>query len=253
MILSSSCFRVFVAKGATSRPPVQMTTPDAALLSLLHLCDSLFPIGSFAYSDGLESAAANGLVTGTADLWEWLEILLEEGFGRSDGPSIVLAWAAVGAADGDAIVAIDEELTALRASSTARLANRSMGLRLLKTWHGLYPDVRLERLLALVHARRLGPTLPVAFAAVGYCGGIAQRDALAGYAYARLAATISAAMRLVAIGQTDAHRLLSLALARVPSTIDGVLARQARPESFAPALDIAQMSQQYLHARLFRS
>ena len=44
------------------------------LLSLLHLCDSLFPIGSFAYSDGLESAAASGLVTGTADLAEWLEI-----------------------------------------------------------------------------------------------------------------------------------------------------------------------------------
>ena len=230
-----------------------MTRPQDALLSLLHLCDSLFPIGSFAYSDGLESAAASGLVTGMADLREWLEIGLEEGFGRSDGPSIVLAWSAVETTDWEAVVAIDDELTALRPSSTARMANRSMGLRLLKTWHGLHPDVRLEHLLALVHARRLGPALPVAFAAAAYCGGIALRDALAGYAYARLAATVSAAMRLVAIGQTDAHRLLSLALAQVPSAIDGVLARRARPESFTPALDITQMSQQYLHARLFRS
>jgi urease accessory protein len=220
---------------------------------LLHLCDSLFPIGSFAYSDGLESAAASGHVTGTADLREWLEMCLEEGFGRLDGPAIVLAWPAVETADWNAVVGIDDELTALRASSTARLANRSMGLRLLKTWQGLHADVRLEHMLALVHAGRLGPTLPVAFAAVGSCGGIARRDALAGYAYARLAATVSAAMRLVAIGQTEAHRLLSLALARVPASIDSVLARQAPPESFAPALDIAQMSQQYLHARLFRS
>ncbi len=128
-----------------------------------------------------------------------------------------------------------------------------MGLRLLKTWQGLHPDVRLEQMLGFVAGRRLGPTLPVAFAAVGCCGGIAQRDLLAGYAYGRLAATISAAMRLIPIGQTDAHQLLSLALARVPSSIDVVLARQARPESFTPALDIAQMSQQYLHARLFRS
>ena len=60
-------------------------------------------------------------------------------------------------------------------------------------------------------------------------------------------------MRLVAIGQTDAHRLLSRALARVPAIVDDVLARQARPESFAPALDIAQMTQQYVHSRLFRS
>ena len=230
-----------------------MTRRDDALLSLLHLCDSLFPIGSFAYSDGLESAAASGLVTGAAGLGEWLEIGLDEGFGRSDGPAIVRAWTAVDAADWDAVVAIDEEVTALRASATARLANRSMGLRLLKTWPGFHPDVRLEQLLALVPVRRLGPTLPVAFAAVGYCGGIPQRDLLAGYAYARLAATISAAMRLIPIGQTEAHRLLGLSLARVPSSIDALLARQARPESFAPALDIAQISQQYLHARLFRS
>lgn len=230
-----------------------MTRPDSALLTLLHLCDSLFPIGSFAYSDGLESAAASGLVTGADDLREWLEIGLEEGFGRTDGPSIVLAWSAVESLDWQAVVAIDEELTALRASSTARMANRSMGLRLLKTWQRLHPDVRLEQMLALVHTTRLGPALPIAFAAAGCCGGIARRDALAGYAYARLAATVSAAMRLVAIGQTDAHGLLSLALARIPAVIDGVLARHARPESFAPALDIAQMSQQYLHARLFRS
>ena len=230
-----------------------MTRRPDALLSLLHLCDSLFPIGSFAYSDGLESAAASGLVTGVADLGEWLEICRDEGFGRSDGPAIVIAWSAVETADWDAVVAIDEEITALRASSTARMANRSMGLRLLKTWQGLHPDVRLEQMLALARAGRLGPTLPVAFAAVGYCGGIAQRDALAGYAYTRLAATVSAAMRLVAIGQTDAHQLLSRALARVPSTIDDVLARHARPESFTPALDIAQMTQQYVHSRLFRS
>ena len=231
----------------------QLTRPDNALLSLLHLCDSLFPIGSFAYSDGLESAAASGLVTGTADLGEWLEICLDEGFSRLDAPSIVLAWPAVETTDWDALVVIDEELTALRPSSTARMANRSMGLRLLKTWQGLHPDARLEQMLALARAGRLGPTLPIAFAAAGLCGGIGRRETLAGFAYTRLAATVSAAMRLVAIGQTDAHRLLSLALARVPSSIDDVLARRARPESFAPALDIAQMSHQYLHARLFRS
>ena len=230
-----------------------MTKPDHALLSLLHLCDSLFPIGSFAYSDGLESAAAAGLVTGPADLAGWVEISLDEGFGRLDGPGIVSVWPAVEAADWDAVAALDEELTALRPSSTARLANRSMGLRLLKTWQGLHPDVRLDRMLGLVAVRRLGPALPVAFAAAGCCGGIARRDLLAGYAYARLAATISAAMRLIAIGQTDAHQLLNSALARVPSAIDAVLARQAPPESFTPALDVAQMNQQYLHARLFRS
>jgi len=230
-----------------------MTTPPDALLSLLHLCDSLFPIGAFAYSDGLESAAVSGLVTGIADLHEWLESCRDEGFGRSDGPAIAIVWPAVEARDWGAVVAADEEITALRASFTTRVATRSMGLRLLKTWHGLHPDARLEQLLGLARTGRLGPALPVAFSAAGLCAGLALRDVLGAYAYTRLASTVSAAMRLVAIGQTDAHQLLSRALEFVPSTVDEVLARQARPESFTPAFDIAQMTQQYVHSRLFRS
>jgi len=230
-----------------------MTRPSDALLRLLHLCDSLFPIGSFAYSDGLESAAAAGLVTGKTGLGEWLEMCRDEGFGRTDGPAIAIVWSALERADWDAVVTIDEEVTALRASSTTRTANRSMGRRLLKTWQGLHPDVRLERMQALARADRLGPTLPVAFAAVSLCGGMVLRDALTGYAYTRLAATISAAMRLVAIGQTEAHQMLSRTVAHVPAAIDALLARNERPESFTPALDIAQMTQQYVHARLFRS
>ncbi len=38
------------------------------LLALLHLCDSLFPIGAFAYSDGLESAVNARAVCGSDDL-----------------------------------------------------------------------------------------------------------------------------------------------------------------------------------------
>jgi len=39
----------------------------------------------------------------------------------------------------------------------------------------------------------------------------------------------------------------------VPAVVDGIIERDGRLESFAPALDIAAMTQQYLHSRLFRS
>ena len=223
------------------------------LLALLHLCDSLFPIGAFAYSDGLESATNAGLVRTVGDVRDWLDVCLHEAFGRCDGPGLLSAWSAVHDGDWESLVGIDEELTALRPSSTTRVANRSMGLRLLETWHTLHPDARLAHALALVRGHALGPTLPVAFAAVSVCAGIARRDALSGFAYTRLAATVSAAMRLMPLGQTDAHHLLSRALERVPPAIDEVIARAARPESFTPAMDVSQMTQQYVHSRLFRS
>jgi urease accessory protein len=226
---------------------------SAPLLALLHLCDSLFPLGGFAHSDGLESAASARLVRSADDLQCWLDVCLEEAIGRCDGPAVVIAWSAFHEQRWDSLIALDEELTAMRPSSTTRMASRSMGLRLLNTWHTLHPDRRLQHALALVSMRTLGPTLPVAFAGACASAGIEQRHAVEGFAYTRLAATISSAMRLIAIGQNEAHLLLSRVLARVPATVDAMMVRNAEPESFMPAIDIAQMTHQYVHSRLFRS
>ena len=141
----------------------------------------------------------------------------------------------------------------LRASSAGRRASRAMGLRLATTWQTLYPDRALADMLAFVRAHGAGPTLPVAFAAVCSVSGVGQRTSVEAYCYTRLAATVSAAMRLMAIGQGEAHRLLAEALLRVPAVVDGVQTRRALPESCAPALDLAGMTQQYVHSRLFRS
>jgi urease accessory protein len=233
-----------------------VTRPADVLVSLLHLCDSLFPIVSFGYSDGLESAAAMGALTGAAGLRDWLAVCRDDGFGRCDGPAIVLVREALSRGAWDAIAGVDADVTALRPSSTVRAATRSMGLRLLKTWQAIHPDSpdgQIEQLLAMAQRRTLGPTLPVAFAAVTHAIDAPLDDALAAYAYTRLASAVSAAMRVMAIGQTEAHQLLSRTLAGVPATIDELIARGAPPESFAPAADVAQMTQQYLYARLFRS
>src|SRR5204862_8287135 len=102
-------------------------------------------------------------------------------------------------------------------------------------------------------AGALAPAFPVAFAAVCISSGVDRSQTVQALAYTRLAATVSAAMRLAPIGQRDAHALLARALDRVPRIVDGIAARAAAPESFTPGMDIAAMSQQYLHSRLFRS
>jgi urease accessory protein len=256
-------------------------------LELLHLCDSLFPVGAFAHSDGLETAASEqvrltpdsayeeqvrlkpdgtdetdradppNVVSGfsrtrvTADLGQWIDVVLDENIGRLDGPAVWRAWMMFHDRDWDPLVELDHEMTALRPAASARRSSRAMGLRLLTTWQALYPDPRLEHALMLAGRGILGPALPIAFA--GACGSVDRRDAVEAFAYTRLAATISAAMRLMPIGQTDAHALLARTLARVPAVVDAIAVRDAEPESFTPAMDIAAMSQQYLHSRLFRS
>jgi len=225
------------------------------LLALLHLCDSLFPVGAFGHSDGLEAAVR--IVAGTTDavafLGEWMDVALTETIGRSDGPAVWCAWHAFNDADWAEMAALDEVLTALRPALAARRSSRAIGRRLVTTWSVLYPDARFERLLEHAGAGPPGPTLPVAFAAACASVEIGRHESVAAFAYTRLAATVSAAMRLLPIGQTDAHRLLARTLTRVPAVVDLIARRDAAPESFAPMLDLACMSQQYLHSRLFRS
>jgi len=244
-------------------------------LALLHLCDSLFPIGAFSYSDGLEAAAAR-LPTprlarfgtgpersegGKADttggalqlLAHWTEAILADTIGLLEGPVVWSAWRAFRDENWDGLAALDEEVTALRPASATRRSSRAMGLRLLATWSTLYPDPRLARTLTVVRDGGHGPTLPVAFASACASSGIERRRSVEAFAYTRLAATISCAMRLMPVGQTDAHHVLARSLEGVPAVIDDIERRAARPSSFAPALDVAGMEQQYLHSRLFRS
>jgi len=222
------------------------------LLALLHLSDSLFPIGGFGYSDGLEAATAARFVETPADLQAWLDVCLDEAIGRLDGPAVLGAWSAFHRRDWDTLGDLDQELTAMRPSSATRRSSQAMGLRLATTWSALYPDRRLDHLLDLARRQWLGPTLPIVFGCACAAAGVGMRDAGAAFAYTRLASTTSAALRLMRIGQTDAHARLAETLQRVPIVVDAMTTR-TRSESFTPAMDVSAMTQQYLHSRLFRS
>jgi urease accessory protein len=219
-------------------------------LALLQLCDSLFPIGGFAHSDGLEAAVTEGRVTSGLELRTWIDAVLSESLRRVDGPAVLLAWRAMTDGRREDLRSLDEEMHALRPSSTARAASRAMGGRLLVTWREIHP----EQMLQIEQGARL--TLPVAFGVVCAASQVESRQAVEAFIYTRLSATVSSAMRLMPIGQIEAHALLARTLARVPGVradIESGVVRGERPGAFAPAFDLATMGQQYVGSRLFLS
>jgi len=219
-------------------------------LALLHVCDSLFPIGGFAHSDGLEAAVAAGCVTSGIELRTWIEAALNESLRRIDGPAVLLAWRAMTENRADDLRWLDEEMHAIRPSSTGRAASRAMGARLLATWREIHP----EQCLGVERGARL--TLPVAFGVVCAISSVGSADAIEAFIYTRLSATVSSAMRLLPIGQTEAHALLARTLADVPRVRAGIelsIGRGERLGAFTPAFDLATMRQQYVGSRLFLS
>ena len=220
-----------------------------ARLALLHMCDNLFPLGSFAHSDGLETVVSSGLVVSGTDLRSWLETTLAVTLTDAEGPAVRDAHAAARANDVAALAVIDAEMDALRGSASGRSASRAMGTRLLGTWQHIRPS---ELVRSAIDARSRY-TFPVAFGVVSAASGAPVEDALESYCYARLAATLSAAMRLMSIGQHEAHALLAAVLGAVPARVSRIVSSHEPSRSFAPAMEIASMSHQYVHSRLFRS
>ena len=226
---------------------------DSRLLRLHHLCDSLFPTGAYAHSDGLESAAASGRLETAEHLGAWLEAALRESIGSCEGLAVFQAVTALRHGRWGEVRALDAEVFAMRPSSAARAASRSMGRRLLGTWLTAYPPTTEMRSELGTLPRS---TLPIAFGAACALSGVTPRAAVEAFAYTRLAATVSAAMRLMPLGQHEAHARLSALLGHVPGLAADIERRALegeRPGMFAPGLDLAAMNQQYVHSRLFLS
>jgi urease accessory protein len=218
-------------------------------LALLHLCDSLFPVGSFAHSDGLESAVAARRVVSTADLRGWTNATLTVTLGDAELPALRGAMQAVRANAMRVLAELDDEVDAMRPSAASREATRTMGTRLLKTWQQIRPSPAVQNALST----RARYTYPVAFGVVCAASDVAMADALNAYSYTRLAASVSAGMRLMPIGQHEAHLLLASVLRDVPAVVGRVIHEDLPPRVFSPLMDIASMSHQFVHSRLFRS
>ena len=220
-------------------------------LPLLLWLSPAFPVGSYAYSHGLEWAVEAGDIRDAASLAAWLDDLLGHGAPRSDAVLFACAWRAARAADWPALDAINELAIALGGSSERRLEAVAQGGAFLSAMRAAWPCA------AFAHwpedaAAPLAYPVAVAFAAAGH--GLSLEASLPAFMLGFQANLVSAAIRLGAIGQTDGQRVLArlTPLVRAQASI---LERATLDDLGSCALraDIAAMKHETQYSRLFRS
>ncbi len=69
-----------------------MTDQNTALLRLMAWLSPVFPVGSFSYSNGLERAVHDDLVTDVESLQAWLQSLVIYGSGWNDAVLFAESW-----------------------------------------------------------------------------------------------------------------------------------------------------------------
>jgi urease accessory protein len=220
-------------------------------LQLLQLADSALPVGSMAHSFGLETLVFDGDVESgvqscPASLRVWIEDCLSESLLLD---AVFCREAHARAIQGDSVVALNRQISALRLARESREASLTMGRRFAVLAAALHPGTALASLASLDELHH-----SVAF---GYVLGILAIDAdlaVSAFIHQCVMNIISAAQRLLPLGQIHANRL---AWDLKPAILKTV--KQTRTSStstvcsFAHLPEVASMRHCCLPTRLFIS
>jgi urease accessory protein len=205
-----------------------------SLLMLLNWMSPTFPIGSFAYSHGLERAIADGRVKTQDDVEAWISDLLQNGSGWNDAVFFAQCWQTN---PNDLALALAG--SAERFSETTQLG-RNFNIAA-AVWTG---EEHRETVMAY----------PVA-AGLACCKmDVDQSSALSAFLQGYCAAMVSVAVRLVPLGQTSGLKVL-----RNLAPVIAATAKRAGNAtlddlgSTCIAAEIASMQHETLQPRIFRT
>ena len=233
-----------------------------ALLRLLQIFDSQFPVGAFAHSGGIETYASLG--GGLGELREILDAQIALGWGRSELAAAHLAWRekvgnpvflgpmpALAATEaltrkGDSpLFQVARAVDALKVVPAVRNASIGLGRRTLELLRRVHPEAAVD-----VDP----PHHAVVIGAAGRRLGIGLRELLLAYGQSLAMGTVTAALRCMPVSpaQTqallaDVHDDLSRAVERALDDPEGSLF------TCTPALDVRSHEQAFLRTRLFQS
>lgn len=210
---------------------------------LLQLASAALPVGGFAYSRGLEAAVERGWVASAEQADQWIGGLLRESLLGLDAPLLLRLHAAVECADTSALERWTHHAAASRETEELSRESEAMGAALLR-WAdsmGLGPSTRSAPYLT-------------AFAMAGAGLDLDADGTLAAYLWSWLEGMVTAAVKLVPLGQTAGQRIL-LSRSQALDSYIAVAKALADDEigSFTPGYAIASCHHETLHTRLYRS
>ena len=223
----------------------------AALYRLMTWLSPSFPVGAFSYSSGIEWAVEAGDISDPSSLEAWLDSMLRVGSGFCDGVFLTQAHRAASSGDDAALSEIAELAGALVPSRERGLETSMQGRAFVDIARAAWNIASLDRLVECCGGIIV---YPVAVGIVSAAHRIPLQPTIHAFLHAVTCNWISAAARLVPLGQTDSQRVLARLEQAVTETASRAL--KASLEELCSATfraDLASMRHEAQYTRLFRS
>lgn len=227
---------------------VALSLTPPALLRLLQLASPALPIGTFAYSQGLETAVELGFIRDETSARDFLTGVLEDGLALLELPLLARLHAAFLRHDDAAAERWSSFLVASRETAERREEERHLGRALAR----LLADQGVAQAAAW-HARD-NVTHVALFALAGASFGIPEEALVPAYAFSWAENQVGALSRLLPLGQLAAQRVLAALGVLVPAACArATLLDDHEIGSTLPGLALASALHETQYTRLFKS
>lgn len=179
-----------------------------AAMRLIQFTDSAFPVGTFSFSNGLETASFEGIVKDAATLCDFTRSqALQAAF--SDGVAALIAHRAFLKGDYDTILECDAALLRFKMNDEARLMLTRMGKKLAELTLKLFPDSSFANKWLEDIRNGLTPgCYPISQGVAFGAAGIDEKALFVSHQYGVINMVLSAALRCVKVSHYDTQDIL---------------------------------------------
>lgn len=229
---------------------------------MLQLTSPALPVGAYSYSEGLEYLCHQHVVRSESDLYQWLKRELQFGFITNEATIALRAHQGFSSGDLSALTAWNDWLSAARETEEIRLASWQMGQSLIKLWWQIadrQTDLTSKSIYELLPSAKdnqqgKGCNYAIAFGIVAASLNIDPDTTSLGYIYSWVSNLVSAAVRLVPLGQTAGQQVIFNLGADISICTRQALVRSEHDLEWCGwGASLASANHETQYSRLFRS
>jgi len=218
----------------------------------MQLFYSFFPSGLYTLSNGLETIFDEKRASSEGDVYDFLEVTLEQQLGPADSVALSNAYDCAKSKDISGIIRCDNVLYSMKLIQESRAASCRAGSQMLKCIVAISSDSFLKSYSEKISKNDSPGTHPVVAGVCSFAMGIKKEQARQMMMYGFCVSTTGAALRLGMIDHIQSQKILHKIKPKIQQTLEKFVDTKINDcWQFSPQYDLIQMTHENKFSKMF--